>query len=101
MRPATLLEPNMRTFLAVVLFGGLIFALDSSALTSAADAAPKYSTRKYDPKARPKHSSYRRYSACEERARHEDPTGVYASYPCWAREAFGRGTQGGGRGRGR
>ena len=37
------------------------------------------------------------YEACEARARHEDPTGRYAGFPCWAREAFGRGTQGGGR----
>ncbi|HEY7552040.1 MAG TPA: hypothetical protein VH913_21255 [Hyphomicrobiaceae bacterium] len=27
---------------------------------------------------------------CERRARAEDPAGVYAGYPCWAREAFGR-----------
>ncbi|HEY1244045.1 MAG TPA: hypothetical protein VGF29_04355 [Hyphomicrobiaceae bacterium] len=27
---------------------------------------------------------------CERRARAEDPSGVYAGYPCWAREAFGR-----------
>jgi hypothetical protein len=39
----------------------------------------------------------RREAECA-RARHEDPTGVYAGYPCWAREALGRGTQGGGRG---
>jgi hypothetical protein len=27
---------------------------------------------------------------CEERAQAADPTGQYAGYPCWAREAFGR-----------
>jgi hypothetical protein len=27
---------------------------------------------------------------CEERAQAADPTGLYAGYPCWAREAFGR-----------
>jgi hypothetical protein len=27
-----------------------------------------------------------------ERARHEDPSGVYAGYPCWAREALGAGS---------
>lgn len=37
-------------------------------------------------------------SECERRARAEDPTGLYAGYPCWARETFGRG-QSGGRGR--
>jgi hypothetical protein len=33
---------------------------------------------------------------CERRARAEDPAGVYAGYPCWARSAFGR-SGGGGR----
>jgi hypothetical protein len=35
--------------------------------------------------------------ACEERAWAEDPTGLYAGYPCWARSAFGRGSSGRGR----
>ena len=34
---------------------------------------------------------------CEERAQAADPSGLYAGYPCWAREAFGRTP--GGRGR--
>ncbi|HEX5958994.1 MAG TPA: hypothetical protein VFY92_10125 [Hyphomicrobiaceae bacterium] len=34
---------------------------------------------------------------CEERAQNEDPSGQYAGFPCWAREAFGRGGGGGGR----
>ena len=34
---------------------------------------------------------------CEERAQAADPTGLYAGYPCWAREAFGRGSSGRGR----
>jgi hypothetical protein len=91
----------MRTFLAIVVLAGGLFTLDSFALTSPADAARKYYARKYKAKAQPKSYSYRQYSVCHERARHEDPTGVYAGYPCWAREALGRGTQGGGRGRGR
>jgi hypothetical protein len=33
---------------------------------------------------------YSRQQICEERAQAEDPTGLYAGYPCWAREAFGR-----------
>lgn len=84
----------MRTLLAIVIFAGGIFALNSPA-----DAARKY---KGGAKSPPHHSYYRGgHSACEERARHEDPTGRYAGFPCWAREAFGRGTQGGGQGRGR
>jgi hypothetical protein len=42
--------------------------------------------------------SYQHPSAeevCQERARAEDPTGAFAGFPCWAREAFGRGSQGG------
>jgi hypothetical protein len=91
----------MRTFLAIVVFAGGILALDAFALTSPADAARKYSARKHKAKPPQRYYSYRRDSACEERARHEDPTGVYRAYPCWAREALGRGTQGGGIGRGR
>ena len=33
-------------------------------------------------------------SECERRARAEDPTGLFAGYPCWARETFGRGRGG-------
>jgi hypothetical protein len=84
----------MRTLLAIAIFAGGILALNSPA-----DAARNY---KRSAKSPPSYSYDRSGdSACEARARHEDPTGVYASFPCWAREAFGRGTQGGGRGRGR
>ena len=81
----------MHTLLAIVIFVGGIFALNSSA-----DAA-----RKYKRSANPQQYYYypSTDSACEQRARAEDPTGLYAAYPCWAREALGRGTQGGGRGR--
>jgi hypothetical protein len=92
-QPETLSEPNMRTLLAFVLFAGGIFALNAPA-----DAARNYKRSAKSPQ----YYYYRsRASVCEERARAEDPTGVYASFPCWAREAFGRGTQGGGRGRSR
>lgn len=75
----------MRTLLAIVMIlGG----------TSALEAA------KYGTKGKP----YYRYdyaprvdSECERRARAEDPTGRYAGFPCWAREAFGRGGSGRGR----
>jgi hypothetical protein len=84
----------MRTPIAIVLFAGGILALNSPA-----DAARKY---KRSTKPAQHYSYYRNEDpACEARARHEDPTGVYAGFPCWAREAFARGTQGGGRGRGR
>ena len=70
----------MRTLLAIVIFAGGIFAMNSPA-----DAARKF-RHYYYPSGD---------SACELRARHADPTRLYAGYPCWAREAFGRGTLGG------
>lgn len=33
-------------------------------------------------------------AACEARAQAEDPAGIYAGYPCWARSTFGRGSGG-------
>jgi hypothetical protein len=78
----------MRTLLAIAIFVGGIFVVNAPA-----DAARKYkrSTERYY------YYVPKREAECA-RARHEDPTGVYAGYPCWAREALGRGTQGGGRG---
>src|SRR5262245_56321124 len=80
---------DMRTLLAIVLFVGGMLALDA-----AADAAPK-SKRSTKPSPSNKAKVYRpKVDAgvvCAERARHEDPTGQYGNYPCWAREAFARG----------
>ena len=41
---------------------------------------------------------WREREVCEERAEAEDRTGEFRGYPCWAREAFGRGRS---RGQGR
>jgi hypothetical protein len=73
----------MRWLLAMAIFVGGILALNAPA-----DAARKY--KRYNSGAD---------SACELRAQHADRTGVYRGYQCWAREAFGQGTLGGGRGR--
>jgi hypothetical protein len=73
----------MRTLLAIVIFASGVLALDSpadAARKSKRGAKPAYS-----------HQPKKVDLACEERARHEDPTGDFASYPCWAREAFARG----------
>jgi hypothetical protein len=83
----------MRTPLAIVILVGSTVAL---AATASADRtnqrnakAPQYSDT-------PRGQYYASPRAvCEERARAEDPTGLYAGFPCWAREAFGRGSQGG------
>jgi hypothetical protein len=72
----------MRTILAIAIFAAGMLALDSTA-----DAA-----RKSKRSAKPQYSHQPKVDvACEERARHEDPTGQFASFPCWAREAFARG----------
>jgi hypothetical protein len=83
----------MRMLLAVaIVLSGTI------ALSQAADAR-KYrrSGERYDPYY--SYNAYPRFSRQQvecERARHEDPAGVYRGYPCWAREAFGRGSNSGG-----
>jgi hypothetical protein len=64
---------------------------------SATEAAPYRSKAKrynYAPKY---YYAPRGESECQRRARAEDPTGLYAGYPCWARESFGRGGSGRGR----
>ena len=84
----------MRTPLAIVILMGSTLAL---AMTAAAD-------RPYQRNGKPPPADYqngqyytspRAQAVCEERARHEDPSGVYAGYPCWAREAFGKGSNNG------
>jgi hypothetical protein len=78
----------MRTLLAIlmVLVG-----------TSVLDAAPRSKAKRYyyAPYANPYSYAPRGESECQRRARAEDPTGLYAGYPCWARESFGRGLSGG------
>lgn len=74
----------MRTLLAVVIFLGGAFALNSSA-----DAGPKYKRG-----AKPSYYAWqqdyrlREQEVCEERAQHADAGRYFAGYPCWAREAF-------------
>jgi hypothetical protein len=82
----------MRTPLAVVILVSSAFAL---AMTAAADRP----NQRNDKAGRQADAPKVQYTVspkevCEERARAEDPTGAYASFPCWAREAFGRGSQG-------
>jgi hypothetical protein len=88
-------EANMRTLFAIALFaaGSMTLSLpaDAARKTKRIAKSPHYTTQQY--------YRLRERLACEERARHEDPTGRYAAFPCWAREAFGRGTHGGGPGR--
>jgi hypothetical protein len=80
----------MRILLAMAVFAGSIFFV----LNPTADAAARKRSAKS-----PYYSAQPRYSREQvecERGRHEDPTGKYASYPCWAQEVFGRGQRGGG-----
>jgi hypothetical protein len=84
----------MRTLFAIaILVGGTAMP------SQAADEARRYkrSADRYDPYY--SYNAYPRYSREQvecERARHEDPAGVYQRFPCWAREAFGRGSNSGG-----
>jgi hypothetical protein len=73
------------------------------AVTSTADAARKYRRAPGPPYYYAPPNNYYAPPAiserqvCEERAFAADPSGQYAGYPCWAREAFGRGSSGRGR----
>jgi len=86
----------MRTLLAALIALGSI-----AALTSNADAArrakrvpgPPYYYAPPNAYAPPP-AALREQQVCEERAFAADPSGLYAGYPCWAREAFGRGGSG-------
>jgi hypothetical protein len=72
----------MRILLTIAIFAGAMLALDSPA-----DAARKHK-RSYKPPYAYQANAER---VCQERARHEDPTGEFAGFPCWAREALARG----------
>ena len=57
----------------------------------------KRSTKRYNSTKRYKDAPYDydpRHEAECARARHKDPTGVYAGHPCWAQEALGPGGRG-------
>lgn len=79
----------MRTLLAMAIVLGAAFALNATA-----DAARNKRNAKSSYEAQQDYR-FRERLVCEERARHEDPTGEFAAFPCWAREAFGRGRRGG------
>ncbi len=105
------MEEDMRTFpvIALVMAGALIGSLAPAGTADARKAQRYYQPRPYQPhyyqpRYQPRGYYYqapRGYSyeqqVCEERAQAADPSGQYAGYPCWAREAFGRTP--GGRGR--
>lgn len=77
----------MRTLLTIVIVLGAAFASDATARADRKRAAKPRD-----------HAAQQRSNAKEEvecaRARHEDPTGSFAGYPCWARESFALGSQG-------
>lgn len=93
----------MRALLATLISLSGFIAVNS--VTSTADAARQYrrgpgSSHYYAPRNSyaPPPPAVSERLACEERAQNADPSGQYAGYPCWAREAFAR-SGGGGRGR--
>jgi hypothetical protein len=75
----------MRALLALALLFGAL-----SAWTPDASAARK-SVRAYAPYSVPQRKLPRGDAACERRARADDPNGLFAGFPCWARSAFGQG----------
>jgi hypothetical protein len=75
----------MRTLMAAALLASAVLVLHTPA--DSADAAKKRTVKPRAYAAQPRVFS-REDVECE-RARHEDPTGLYASLPCWARETFG------------
>jgi hypothetical protein len=80
----------MRILLALVTLAGGVLALHASA-----DAARKVK-RHVRPHAYTYSYAQPRYSREQvecERARHADPAGFYTGFPCWARDAFGSGSQ--------
>jgi hypothetical protein len=77
----------MRSLLTVFIVLGAVFASDATA-----QADRKRAAKPRDYAAR-QHSNANGEVECA-RARHEDPTGSFAGYPCWARESFARGSQG-------
>ena len=95
----------MRTLSAITLVLAGCLALPGVADARKAGRGYYYQPYPYQPRYyQPRRYSYpppryysREQAVCEERAQAADPAGVYAGYPCWAREAFGRTP--GGRGR--
>jgi hypothetical protein len=86
----------MRTVLAiVVLLGGMLSLISTADADRRKKRSAKASYQASQKHTRAKGQQHARVTqeqlACEERARHEDPTGRYAGYPCWAREALARG----------
>jgi hypothetical protein len=95
---STTLEGDMRLLLAIALILGATAALPDPADARKGRRGPAYY---YGPGYYygPPGNYYRQApglgyvperQVCEERAFAEDPSGKYAGYPCWAREAFGR-----------
>lgn len=85
----------MRILLAMAMLAGSVIVLNTGA---DADAARKRSVKPSQDTAQQRYVYSREQVECE-RARHEDPAGVYAAYPCWAQEVLGRGqTNNNGRG---
>ena len=79
----------MRTILAIAIVLGVGIAADATA-----QADRKRAVKPRDYAAQPRSNKGEKVEC--ERARNEDPTGEFASYPCWARETFARGRRGGG-----
>jgi hypothetical protein len=85
----------MRLLLAITILAvGVGGALAQSPSAATDDAAHKRALAKMKRQHQAPPRDQREAIECE-RAQHEDPTGQYATFPCWAREAFSKGNTGG------
>jgi hypothetical protein len=90
----------MRTLLALMLVMGAVIPSNATAQQAmpmgkkSENANSKRAAKPSDTAARQPSNEKRLTDEKErlecDRARNEDPTGLFAGYPCWAREVFGR-----------
>ena len=77
----------MRVLMAMVILAGSVLA---PGVTAEPARKLKHTAKTQQTTQLPR--TYPREEVECERAQHEDPAGVYAGFPCWARETFGRGS---------
>ncbi|MBO0764295.1 MAG: hypothetical protein J2P50_06880 [Hyphomicrobiaceae bacterium] len=85
----------MRTLMAIgiaIVLGGVMVA-NATAQTDRKRSMKPQQPVYAQPRTNAKERALSKPVQCEH-ARHEDPTGAFADYPCWAGEAFARGLVG-------
>ena len=80
---------NMRTLFALAILACGMLAMDAAADAASRSKSKRGAKAAYVHKGKVEQA--RADLVCAERARHEDPSGRFAGYPCWARESFALG----------